>query len=485
MTTSALILIPAMAGLAAFFWNSHPGRRALLLSASGLHLALTLSLWARSGGSCFGGWLEADAVGVLFLTITSVLFFVVAVYTIGVNPGGGESGKGDPGKVFHGCLLSFLAAMTLVLVSQHLGLLWVGIEGTTLATAPLIYHHRHPRSLEAAWKYLVICSVGIALALLGTFFLAAAASATAGGSHSMLVSSLQARAAFLDPVWLKAAFIFLLAGYGTKMGLAPFHTWLPDAHSESPSAVSALLSGALLNCAFVGLLRANQICIAAGQGAFTGDLLILFGLISMGAAAVFMIGQTDYKRMLAYSSVEHVGILALGAGLGGAALFGSMLHAVNHSLAKGMLFMTAGNLLHAYGSKSILRVRGLLRTLPVSGLLWTAGFLALCGSPPFGLFLSEFTILKGALDAGRWTVAGIYLVLLTLVFIGMSSLVLPMVQGKPEADGENRPGHKKERLWTVLSPILLLVAILVLGLIVPGPLRALLEAAARVAGGRP
>jgi hydrogenase-4 component F len=147
--------------------------------------------------------------------------------------------------------------------------------------------------------------------------------------------------------------------------------------------------------------------------------------------------------------------------------------------------MTAGNLLHAYGSKSILRVRGLLRTLPVSGLLWTAGFLALCGSPPFGLFLSEFTVLKGAGDAGRWTVAGIYLVLLTLVFIGMSRLVLPMVQGKPEADGENRPSHKKERLWTVLSPILLLVAILVLGLIVPEPLRALLEAAAGVAGGRP
>jgi hydrogenase-4 component F len=338
MTIPALILIPALAGLGAFFWNSHPGRRALLLSASGLHLALTLGLWARSANPCFGGWLEADAVGVLFLTITSVLFFVVAVYTLGANPGGGESGQGDPGKVFHGCLLSFLAAMTLVLVSQHLGLLWVGIEGTTLAPAPLIYHHRPPRSLEAAWKYLVICSVGIALALLGTFFLAAAASATAGGSHSMLVSSLQARAAFLDPVWLKAAFIFLLAGYGTKMGLAPFHTWLPDAHSESPSAVSALLSGALLNCAFVGLLRVNQICIAAGQGAFAGDLLILFGLISMGAAAVFMIGQTDYKRMLAYSSVEHVGILALGAGLGGAALFGAMLHAVEPLAGQGNAF---------------------------------------------------------------------------------------------------------------------------------------------------
>lgn len=485
MTIPALILIPALAGLVAFFWNSHPGRRVLFLVASGLHLAMTLSLWTRSGSSCFGGWFEADAVGVLFLTIASVLFFLVVVYTIGVHSGGGESGGGDPGKVFHGCLLCFLAAMTLVLVSQHLGVLWVGIEGTTLATAPLIYHHRHPRSLEAAWKYLVICSVGIALALLGTFFLAAAASATAGGSHSMLVGSLEARAAFLDPVWLKAAFIFLLAGYGTKMGLAPFHTWLPDAHSESPSAVSALLSGALLNCAFVGLIRVNQICIAAGQGAFAGDLLILFGLISMGAAAVFMIGQTDYKRMLAYSSVEHVGILALGAGLGGAALFGSMLHAVNHSLAKGMLFMTAGNLLHAYGSKSIPRVRGLLRTLPVSGLLWTAGFLALCGSPPFGLFLSEFTILKGALDAGRWTVAGVYLVLLTLVFIGMSNLVLPMVQGKPEAGGENRLADRKERLWTVLSPILLLAAILVLGLMVPEPLRVLLEEAAGMAGGRP
>ena len=198
--------------------------------------------------------------------------------------------------------------------------------------------------------------------------------------------------------WLKAAFIFLLVGYGTKMGLAPLHNWLPDAHSQAPSLVSALLSGALLNCAFLGILRGHQIMLGAGLGGFSGTLLVFFGLVSMFVAAIFIVGQGHYKRMLAYSSVEHMGILALAVGLGGAAAFGGMLHAMCHSLTKCMLFLLAGNILARYHTYSSYDVHGLRWTIPVTGALWMGGFLAIVGSPPFGLFVSEFRILKGILQ---------------------------------------------------------------------------------------
>jgi hydrogenase-4 component F len=313
------------------------------------------------------------------------------------------------------------------------------VEATTLASAPLIYFHRHHRSLEATWKYIMICSVGIALALLGNFLLAVAAGGAGDRHAGLVVGDLMTHAGEMNPQWLKAAFLFFLVGYGTKMGLAPMHTWLPDAHSESPSMVSALLSGALLNCAFLGILRAHQLCIAAGEAEFSQGLLVVFGLISMGMATVFIIRQADFKRMLAYSSVEHMGILAIGVGLGGAGVFGSMLHAVNHSLTKAALFFVAGNILAAYRTKSIGDVSGVLRVLPVSGVLWIAGFLSITGSPPFGTFLSEFTILKAALDGGQNVVAALYLVFLSLIFVGMVNIVLRMAQGEGATEQTSSP----------------------------------------------
>jgi hydrogenase-4 component F len=283
----------------------------------------------------------------------------------------------EPSAIFCSCLLAFLATMTLVTLSQHFGLLWVAMEATTLASAPLIYFHRHHRSLEATWKYLLICSVGIALALLGNFFMVIAASVPEVKDKSMIFSNLIGQGQFMNIPWLKAAFLFFLVGYGTKMGLAPMHTWLPDAHSEAPSVVSALLSGALLNCAFLGILRSFQICSAAGLGQFCQELLVLFGLLSMGWAAVFILGQSDYKRMLAYSSVEHVGILALGVGIGAGATFGAMLHAVNHSLTKAMLFLTAGNILAIYKTKNTKNITGIMSVMSATGVLWIAGFLAI------------------------------------------------------------------------------------------------------------
>jgi hydrogenase-4 component F len=446
--------------------------------------------WINPPAPILGGWLGLDAAGRLFLMLTSLLFLAVTVYGMPYLHREAHATHTDfeedflfvdaPEARFTGCLLFFLAAMTLVTASQHFGVLWVAIEATTLASAPLIFFHRHHRSLEATWKYLLLCSVGIALALLGTFFLAVAAMQPDGTVIPLIVSDLVRDGARLHDAWLKAAFLLLLVGYGTKMGLAPLHTWLPDAHSEAPSMVSALLSGALLNCAFLGILRVLQVCGAAGYTAFTHNLLVGFGLLSMAVAAIFLVGQTDYKRLLAYSSVEHMGILALGAGLGGHGAFGAFLHVVNHSLTKAMLFLVAGNILTMYQSKSIIEVRGVVRALPISGLLWVVGFLAITGSPPFGPFLSEFTILKAAFDQGRNGVAIVYLALLAAIFVGMATAVLGMAQGTPPE--EKRRAAQQESLWTVLSPALLGALVLMLGLYLPTVLRQTLQDAAQAMG---
>jgi hydrogenase-4 component F len=429
-------------------------------------------------------------LGQLFLSVTSVLFVTAALYAVGYLRRERRAAHRDfeegllftnaPEATFTACLLFFLAAMTLVTVSQALGLLWVAIEATTLASAPLIYFHRHHRSLEATWKYLLICSVGIALALLGNFFLAVAASDHGGARVPLVLDDLIRSASFLHVAWLKAALLLFLVGYGTKMGLAPLHTWLPDAHSEAPSVVSALLSGALLNCAFLGILRVQQVCAAAGHARFGQELYVGFGLLSMAVAAVFIVGQTDFKRLLAYSSVEHMGILMLGVGLGGAGNFGALLHAVNHSLTKAMLFLVAGNILAVYRSKSTADVGGVLRVLPVSGVLWIAGFFAITGSPPFGPFLSEFTILKAALDQGRAGVGCVYLILLALIFVGMISAGLRMAQGA--ADYRWSVARPPESALAVGPPAALAAVVLLLGVYIPPGVHVAIEEAARLLG---
>ncbi len=491
MLILALVLTPAFAGIAAFVVRADPLRRALLVVTAVAHTGMTAACWVLRPSPVINGSLALDAPGLLFLSITTALFLAAATYGLGylshekhVPEKDFEEGflfTNAPEAIFTGCLLLFLAAMTLVTISQHFGLLWVAVEATTLASAPLIYFHRHHRSLEATWKYLLICSVGIALALLGNFLLAVSASGPGHESTPLLLAELMRNAPQFRVPLLKAAFLFLLVGYGTKMGLAPLHTWLPDAHSESPSVISALLSGALLNCAFLAILRALQVCAAAGQAAFCRDLFVWFGLVSMAVAAVFILGQSDYKRMLAYSSVEHMGILALGIGLGGAATFGAMLHAVNHSLTKAGLFFVAGNILAVYKTKSTAEVRGVMRILPASGLLWLAGFFAITGSPPFGPFLSEFTILKAALDHGHGAIAAVYLALLALIFIGMASVVLRMAQGTPSS--EMKPATSNEALLAVVPPGLLAAAVLILGVYIPPFLSAALHDAAQTLGG--
>lgn len=521
----ALILVPVIAGGIAFLWPSDVGRRAVLVAGAAIHTAIVAAVWVVHPAAEFGGRLAIDPTGLLFLSITSLLFLAASVYCVGYLARERRAGHVDfvdhlyfsnePEAVFIGCLLMFLASMTLVTLSQHFGLIWVGIEATTLASAPLIYFHRHHRSLEATWKYLLICSVGIALALLGNFLLAAAAAGgriddgtqtaavdesiepptiTAAGQHtaatdggtdlaaptSMLLEDLL-RTKNIRIDWLEAAFMFFLVGYGTKMGLAPLHTWLPDAHSESPSVVSALLSGALLNCAFLGILRVHQVCVAAGVAEFSQGLLLFFGLLSMVVATAFILGQSDFKRMLAYSSVEHMGIMSIGIGLSGAGAFGAALHAINHSLAKATLFLVAGNILTVYGTKTARDIHGVLRSIPFSGVLWVAGFLAIIGMPPFGPFYSEFTILKAALDAGRPLVAAAYLGLLAMVFIGMANIVMSMAQGQSNV---NLQRHAKREEWlAVLPPFALCILVLAIGMYVPPELSGMLHEVAHAMGG--
>lgn len=486
----ALLIVPALAGLLAFGLPSPKARRGLLLATAAAHAGLTLACWRIQPAPVLHRWLALDEAGLLFLSIASALFLAAAIYAAGCLARESDQHTADmeegflfdnaPEAVFVGCLLLFLAAMTLVTLSQHFGLQWVAIEATTLASAPLIYFHRHHRSLEATWKYLLICSVGIALALLANFFLAVAAARVGHASYPLVLGELIARAGELHPAWLRAAFILFLVGYGTKMGLAPLHTWLPDAHSEAPSMVSALLSGALLNCAFLGIVRAQQVCVAAGLGAFSGDMLIALGLLSLGVATVFILGQADYKRLLAYSSVEHMGLLALGVGLSGAGAFGAMLHAVNHSLTKALLFLTAGNILARFKTKSVGQVSGVARVAPVTGALWMTGFIAITGLPPFGVFLSKLTILRAMFSGGHWWIATGTLACLTLIFVGMAKTVLHMALGEPAAGsaGQDHP----EWAWEIGPPLVLAAVVLLLGVIIPEPLNALLAEIAATLG---
>ncbi|MCK9554833.1 NADH dehydrogenase FAD-containing subunit [bacterium] len=479
-----LVLIPFISGITAFLLRDNTARRGLIVATAAAHSGLTAAICFMNVKTS-SNWLFLDELGALFLCITSILFLAAAVYSIAFFREGSHSEEDEKQTalisfntkeaVFSGCLLLFLGSMTLVIISRHFGLLWVAMEATTLASAPLIYFHRNERSLEATWKYLLICSVGIALALLGNLFLGVAVSLSGKGDLGLIISQLDLSGSETSIPWLKAAFLFIFVGYGTKMGLAPFHTWLPDAHSEAPSLVSALLSGALLNCAFLGILRAHQVCAASGIGSFSKDILVLFGLLSMAAAAIFIFGQHDYKRLLAYSSIEHMGIMALGIGLGQTAAFGALFHVFNHSIVKGFLFFTAGNIFSVYHTKEIKSVKGMLQIIPVSGILWMLGILAITGTPPFGVFVSEFIIFRSAMEQGRDITAVIYLILLAAVFIGMFLIVPEMVQGK-SPESIKHPG-KKETIFRVLPGLILCGFALWLGFCIPDWLQNILQRA--------
>lgn len=463
-----LIVLPLlMAGLALAL-PANRWRPWLLPLTALCHSGATLAvlLQPQWGGQI--PWLQLDPVGRIILLTITVLYLLSSFYAVGYL----NYRRERPNRIFCACLLAFLGLVSLAIWAHHLGLLWVAIEGTTLVTAPLIYFNHTPRSIEATWKYLVIGSVGIALALLGTFFLAYASMQAGSGATLDFVELLE-NAPGLNKIWLKASFILMLVGYGTKMGLAPMHTWKPDAYGEASGVVGGIFAAGITSGAFLALLRIYQIGNAAGESLFMSGLLIFMGLFSMAVAGIFMISQRDLKRMLAYSSVEHMGILTLGLGLGGPALLGTMLHVVNNAMTKGLLFLSAGNIHRAYESKYTDQVRGAMRRLPLSGSLFLAGFLAITGSPPFGPFVSEFAILNGAFGQGHFLAGSLYLVFLLLVFIGMGITVLKVVQG-PVPDDVAASGYQ-DGFLTVAPILAFMVIVLGLGLIVPDFLQTMLK----------
>ena len=474
----ALILFPLLMGAVAAAVPSNRLRPWLLPVTALGHGALTLASLVRPDSARGGAWLMLDPLGSLILLVISTLFLFCSFYAVGYL----RHRQERPNRVFCTCLLGVLGTMSLVTTSHHLGLMWVGIEAATLAAAPLIYFNHTPHSIEATWKFLLVGSVGIALALMGTFFLAYS-SVHAGLPSTLTLEGLLEQAPQLSKPWLHAAFILLLVGYGTKMGLAPMHTWKPDAYGEAPGVVGAVFAGGVTSCAFLALLRIYHICLAAGEGAYVSRLLVFMGLFSMAVAGLFMVGQRDFKRMLAYSSVEHMGILVLGLGIGGPALFGTLLHVVTNGMTKGVLFLSAGNIHRAYASKNTEQVRGAIRRLPLSGSLFLAGFLAITGSPPFGPFISEFSILNGIFDAGRFAVGGAFLFLLLVVFIGMGGTVLRVVQGRVPAEVTGTPYRDG---WLTGAPVAGLMAlVLLLGLAIPAPLIGWIKGAVLFLEGHP
>jgi len=468
-----VFLIPFIAGLTVYFLPVKTGRVVLLATAI-IHASLTAAEWFHLTGPLQTKYFSHTPEGMLVLAIMSFLFLLISIYTIFYMIEVEMSKE----SVFNASMLLFLGAMSMVAIADHIIMLWVAVEATTLMSAPLIFVHRSKESLEATWKYVLICSVGIALALLGCFFIIF--SMEMSDIHVPIsFSSLNSVADQLNHVWLKASFIFIVIGYGTKMGLAPMHTWLPDAHSEAPSPASALLSGALLNCAFLGVYRCHQLMVNAGLGGYSSNVLIAFGLLSMLVSAVFILNQTDYKRMLAYSSIENMGIIAVGIGIGGLAAFGAMLHMIHHSLVKSSLFLSAGNILLGYGTKSIAKTRGMLGLFPKTAVTFFAGFAGISGFPPFGLFISELLIILGAIQAGRYVVISIFIFCLILIFAGASRLAMQMVFSNKESDEK----LVSENWGRALPPIILLLTSLALVIWMPDSLYLTIQNAISSIGG--
>jgi hydrogenase-4 component F len=476
-----LILFPLGMAAMAFAVPSDRRRPWLLPVGAAVHLALVG--WALAGPPLdfapgAEGWLALDPLGKVVLGFVSLLFFLCSLYA----PGYLALRLERPNRVLCANLLVTLAMMTLVTLSQHLGMMWVAMEAITLVTALSITFNHNRRSLEATWKYLLVSSVGIALALLGSLFLAYS-SLQAVPASTLLFDDLVREAPQLSAPWLHAAFVLLLVGYGTKMGLAPMHTWKPDAYGEAPGLVGTLMAGGITSCAFLAVIRVYRVCLGTGEAAFARETLIGLGLLSMAVAAVFVVRQRHFKRMLAYSSVEHMGILVIGLAIGGLAAYGALLHMINNGLTKGVLFLSAGNIHRAYGSASTEHVSGALRRVPLSAAFFLAGFLAITGSPPFGPFVSEFSIVRGTMVAGHFAVAALFLFLLAIVFMGMGVTVLAVVQGEPDA---KLPTTIYGDRFSTVAPIVVFMAlVLLLGLYIPPPLDALLRDAAATLEGTP
>lgn len=465
-----LIICPVVLAAVAFAVPSNRWRPWLVPLGAIVHFVLMARMINEPDVSAMNGWLTLDPLSRVFVAFISVLFLICAFYA----PAYLRLRQNRSNRVLCACLLLTLAMMTLVMTSHHLGLMWIAMEATTMATAPSLYFNHNPRSLEATWKYLLVCSVGIALALLGSFFLAYSL-IQAGTEPTLLLDELVKLGPHLDVKWLHAAFVLLFVGYGTKMGLAPMHTWKPDAYGEAPGMIGALLAGGLTSCAFLAILRFYHISHIAHDEAYAQRIMVVVGLLSMAVAALFMVRQRDIKRLLAYSSVEHMGMLVFGIGIGGLATCGSLLHVIHNGLTKAGLFLAAANIHRAYGTKSTDDIRGIIWRLPLSGAMFLAGFFAITGSPPFGPFVSEYQIIRATFDSGNFLAGGLFILFLFVVFLGMGHTVVSCSLGRPSRDSTESGFH--DSFATGMPIVVAMSLILLLGIYNPPQLTLMLDSA--------
>ncbi|MBK9925459.1 MAG: hydrogenase 4 subunit F [Anaerolineales bacterium] len=486
-----LLLIPLIFSLVAFAarWLKGVGR--ILIEAAHLisvTLVLVMSLLTVSAvlktGPIFGlaDWLHVDALSAIFLLIIGVVGFLVGIYSIGYTRHDLETGEFDDNKLstYYSLFNLFLFTMLLVVTANNIIMMWVAIEATTLGSAFLVGIYGHRASLEAAWKYIIICTVGVAFGLYGTVLVYSDAFNVMQNPHNaVLWTEIIKNTQSLDPTLIKMAFVFVLVGFGTKAGLFPMHAWLPDAHSEAPSPVSAMLSGVLLNCALLVVFRFATISNLVLGPAFAQTLFLVFGMISIGAAAFFMYVQRDIKRLLAYSSMENIGLIVLAFGIGGpAGIFAGLLQAINHSLVKSLMFCTSGNILIKYRTRNLDDVKGLLQVIPFSGVLLMVGAMALVGTPPFNIFLSKFFIITTGFGTGHIWLMVFCLLFLTVVFAAFFRALGPSLFGqKPDST------VKGEANWLTLLPgAVLVILIVALGLYIPSQLMTLLNGASTLMG---
>ncbi|MHB8562757.1 MAG: proton-conducting transporter transmembrane domain-containing protein [Acidiferrobacteraceae bacterium] len=422
--------------------------------------ALPLPFLSLGGPHLYwNGYVLLDPPGAWVLLCVAIVYLLSSIYAVGYMRLLDEEPRL---YLFYALFAGFALTMLAAPLMNNVGVFWIAVELTTLVSTFLVGFERGAESTEAAWKYIIIVSAGISLALLGTILFYWAGSLVLGPSYDMTWSVLGDAAPRINPALLILAFLLVLVGYGTKAGLAPMHTWLPDAHSEGPAPVSAMLSGALLNTAMLGIVRFLAITDRARLGPLPRIALVTLGVFSLFIAALFIVRQEGIKRLMAYSSVEHMGIMALGFGFGGPlGIAAALYHMLNHSLNKPLMFFGAGNVMRTFRTKEIPKISGVLQRLPITGMLWLAGAVAITGAPPFGLFLSEVTILRAGMSGANVWAAFAMAVLLIVIFVGFLNhfrhmMFMPQAPDPVEAT--------RLSPWCVVPMWLAIVPLLVLGL---------------------
>ena len=480
------LAIPIITGLVSFCIRQTNVVSWMNLVGSASTAGILFELVRRIGinGAFRQGIFLVDELSAIFVIIVGTLTLTAALFSFFYMKQELHMGHISEKMItrYYFLLQFFIVTMIFTLVVENLGLLWVAVEATTLISALLVAYYSNRSSIEAAWKYVMVCSVGIAMALLGTMLIYYA-QVQAGATDVQPLSWIELRGdgTRFDPGLVRLAVVFIIIGYGTKAGLAPMHTWLPDAHSQAPTPVSGLLSGALLSCAMYAIARNLAIInLLPETGNFAGNLLTGFGLFSIAVAVPFLLLQHDIKRLLAYSSVENMGIVALGIGAGTPlGLYGALLHLINHAIGKSGLFYLSGILIQQYHSKQILRIHGIINTSPVLGGLFIALIMAVSGMPPFGIFLSKFVVIKAMFTNGSILTGSAALILLAGVFAGLVYYLFKMVFGAVPTGME-----KKNTQWgIVLAVIVSMLLLTVTGLQVPAWLDRLLRSASEIVMG--